>query len=193
MVWRHLAQLRFPCPIHFWKHFKQKLCPHGEVTGLSGNCMQNEQFKLPSRRSRTSPSPIAFSFFLVFSLSVSFDRAAPLMRSCRLCAFSSSVSDKSASIALMAAIRSPEVSEAPAKIVPPATSGWSVEQSGHSHWRVDASVSGGTERQLTCQGVAQVLQVSVSSTGGLLRQSMQMPSPSQGSWLACSIERMGKS
>lgn len=63
----------------------------------------------------------------------------------------------------------------------------SVVQSGQSHWSVEARVSGRTARQDTCHGVTHVLQVSFSSSDGLVLQSMQMPSPSHGNWLTCAI------
>lgn len=63
-----------------------------------------------------------------------------------------------------------------------------VEQSGQSHCRVEARVSGGEERQVTCQAVVHVLQVSVDSGKGLSLHTMHTPSPSQGRSLLCAME-----
>lgn len=152
------------------------------VTGLSGNCMQKEQFNLSSNKSKTS-SPFFF-FSLLVSWSSLSDCNFPLRSSWRFFAFSRSVREASASMARIAATRSLEGAVG-SEWLPSegrGTSSGGVEQSGQSHWRVDARVSGGFERQLTCQGVTQVLQVIVSKSEGLALQSMQMPSPSQGNW-----------
>lgn len=152
------------------------------VTGLSGNWMQKEQFNLSSNKSKTS-SPC----FLLRSFSS--DRDFPVSSSWRFFAFSPSVREESASMARIAAMRSLE-----GRVGSEELNGGGRdaclgggEQSGQSHWRVQARVSGGFDRQSTCQGVTQVLQVIVSISEGLARQSMQMPSPSQGSWETCAM------
>jgi hypothetical protein len=156
------------------------------VTGLSGSCIQKEQLKLPPRRSNTSP-PLAFFFFSSSSSSPSTQAFPLTINSCRLFAFSRSVREASASIARILSIRS---SEAPPGAFTGGKSPAEVQQSGHSHWRAEARVSGRPhERQLTCQGVAHVLQVSFSSSEGVALQTMQMPSPSQGSWVTFAIGR----
>ncbi|MFS8030823.1 hypothetical protein Hanom_Chr17g01538601 [Helianthus anomalus] len=55
-----------------------------------------------------------------------------------------------------------------------------LEQSGHSHCVASARVWGRTDKQLRCHGVTQVLQVRVSSGGGVSLHIMQRLSPSQG-------------
>jgi hypothetical protein len=163
------------------------------VTGLSGNCMQNEQLKLLSIIPRTSLLPSIVSFpFLQFASSSPSDGPAPLhISSCRLFAFSRSVNDRSDSIARIAAIRSPEPPDPPETTGSPSLGGGrrseTCEQSGHSHWRASARVSGREEMQLTCQGVAHVLHVRVSSGEGLFLHAMQIPSPSHGSSLTCAM------
>lgn len=181
MVDRHLAQVRFPWPIHFWKHLRQKLWPHGVVTGLSGNCMQKEQFKLLSRTSKTE---LSFSFPFPFFVSPS-SSTLPLTNSCLFLAFSFSVNDSSASIAFIDAKSSLELPSTTAA----ADRRGSPEQSGQCHCNVETSVSGGEAKQATCQGVAHMLQVRVSSVGGVALQRMHAPSASQGSWmLSCAID-----
>lgn len=136
----------------------------------------------------TSSSPWIVSFFGFMPSSPS-DGCAPLhISSCRLFAFSCTVSDPSDSIARIAVIRSSEPLDPP---VPSPTTGFAAitEQSGQSHWRASARVLGREEeRQATCQGVAHVLQARLSSGDrGFFLHAMQMPSPSQGSSLACAM------
>lgn len=149
--------------------------------------MQKEQFNLSSSKSKTL-SPFFFFSLLVSWPSLS-DCNFPLRSSWRFFAFSRSVREASASMARIDVTRSLE--GAVGKEWFPnggrGTSSGGVEQSGQSHWRVDARVSGGFERQLTCHGVTQVLQVIVSTSEGLALQSMQMPSPSQGNWVTYNI------
>ncbi|PON37624.1 hypothetical protein PanWU01x14_319050 [Parasponia andersonii] len=152
--------------------------------GLSGSCMQMEQFKLPPRRSRRS---LGLEGPPWASASGSEDGPASSrlhMRRWRLLAFSRSVSEVSDSMARMAATKSEEW-------------WWATglglereEQSGHTHLRASAMVSGREERQVTCHGVAHVLQVSDSSLEGLALHTMQMPSPSQGRSLAAAMVMM---
>ena len=169
------------------------------VTGRSGSCIQKEQFKLPSRTSITSFSPSSFAssssssssssfspLFLFFFLSSasSSQQAFPLTSSCRFFAFSRSVRDASASIARIFEIRS---SEAPPAAFPTGAAAAAETrmdvQSGHSQWRAEASVSGRVLRQARCQGVTQVLQVSLSSSDGFSLHTMHAPSPSHGNSL----------
>lgn len=147
------------------------------MTGLSGNCMHIEQFKLPSRIFSTSLSGLIGSRVVSLEL--------PLKSSCRRLAFSCSVSEESDSMARTAAIKSPDEEEAAAFCLTGASGG--KEQSGHSQLTASAMESGGAERQLTCQGVAQVLQMRDSFSEGFVLQAIQTPSPSQGRSLSCAI------
>lgn len=152
------------------------------VTGLSGSCMHIEQFKLPSRMLRTSLSVLTTSRLLALAL--------PLKSSCRCLAFSCSVSDESDSMARMAAIKSlPDDEEAAVAFCLTATRGASggKEQSGHSQLTASAMELGGAERQVTCQGVAQVLQRRDSFSDGFVLHTIQTPSPSHGRSLSCAI------
>lgn len=152
------------------------------MIGLSGSCMQMEQFKLPPRRSRRS-----LGLEGAASASASLEDGPAWSRwhmSCwRLLAFSRSDKEASDSIARMAATRA-ELDWWPIGL------GLELErevQSGQSHWTASAMVSGREERQVTCQGVAHVLQVRVSSVEGLALQTMHMPSPSQGRSVALPV------
>ena len=142
--------------------------------GLSGSCMQIEQLRFPPRSWRRSlPAPSAASEGPAWSR---------LHMSCwRLLAFSRSVKEVSDSMARIAATKWDWC---------PIGLGLELareEQSGQFHLRASAMVSGRWERQVTCQGVAHVLQGRDSSLEGLFLQTMQMPSPSQGRSLAGAI------
>lgn len=149
--------------------------------------MQKEQFKLSSRRSRTSSFSIFFFFFFGVDAFASPSDPPPDISSCRFLAFSASERDPSDSIARIAAIRSPATDGAAEERAAGSSPGG--EQSGHSHWRVEERVSGGAERHCTCQGVAHVPQTSFSSSEGVDLQSMQRPSASQGRLLSCAMRR----
>jgi hypothetical protein len=178
---RHFAQIFFPCPIHFWKHFKQKLWPQGVVTGRSGSCIQKVQFKLSSNISNTL-FRLASRFEPLTSPLLSCCLEDPLaMSSCLFLAFSSSLSFGSAWIALIWLIKSSP--GAPDDLLTTTGSDWlSVverEQSGQNQSPAGGAVKGGF-RHCICQGLTQPLQSKTSLSGGTVLQTMQTPSPSQG-------------
>lgn len=143
--------------------------------------MQIVQLKIPSKISSTSFPPLIF--FSGFAPSLSDGGNAVLdISSCRFLAFSLSVNDSSASTALIAATRPPEPLFRPVPIEFPAAWPGSAAgaQSGHPHSRASATVSGRTERQVTCQGLVHVVQERISSGDGVWWHIMQMPSGLQG-------------
>lgn len=101
-------------------------------------------------------------------------------------ALSWSVNEESDSIALIEAIRSDLT------IVLVGGGAIGLSQSGQSQPSVAAAAADDDDdvsrvrRQVRCQGVTQVLQVIISSVVGLLLQTIQLPSPSQGS-CCCAI------
>lgn len=151
------------------------------MTGLSGSCMQMEQYNFWSRRSKTSLL-LLLSPSSLQSGTTSDD--SPLNSCCRRLAFSWSEREGSAWMARMAAIKSAEEASAGGGGTREDTgcccSCWS--QSGQSQRAALAMDSGrrSEERHGRCQGVIQVLQVRVSCGGGLVLQTMHRPSPSQG-------------
>lgn len=165
---------------------KQIVLRNITVTGRSGSCMQKEQLKLLLRIFRTSvpPAPAAS---ILSSAGLSPSSEPPPLNSCwRLLAFSWSESETSDSMARMAATSAPDGSD-PDVTLEGGGEVMRFEQSGHSHCAASARVWGRAERQSRCQGVTQVLQVIFSSSGGLILQIMQQPSPSQGRSLSCAM------